>query len=83
MRPHTRRYVADDSLNVEKMNVHPGGKQPAMRDTTWQGRVQQMVYPDGTPKGMKAILEERGVNTRKMKANDMRKKLSQYPDFQN
>ena len=32
---------------------------------------------------MKAILEERGVNTRKMKADDMRKKLSQYPDFQN
>ena len=28
------------------MNVHPGGKQPAMRDTTWQGRVQQMVYVD-------------------------------------
>ena len=42
-----------------------------------------MVYPDGTPKGMKAILEEREVNTRKMKADDMRKKLSQYPDFQN
>lgn len=42
-----------------------------------------MVYADGTPKGMKAILEARGVNTRKMKANDMRKKLSQYPDFQN
>ena len=39
-----------------------------------------MVYPDGTPKG---ILEERGVNARKMKADDMRKKLSQYPDFQN
>ena len=70
-------------MNVEKMNVLPGGKQPAMRDTTWQERVQQMVYPDGTPKGMKAILEERGVNTRKMKVNDMRKKLSQYPDFQN
>ena len=42
-----------------------------------------MVYPDGTPKGMKVILEERGVNTRKRKADDMRKKLSQYPNFQN
>ena len=79
----SHKKVAEDSLNVDKMNVYPGGKQPAMRDTTWQGRVQQMVYLDGRPKGMKAILEERGVNTRKMKADDMRKKLSQYPDFQN
>ena len=47
----SHKKVADDSLNVDKMNVQPGGKQPAMRNTTWQGRVQQMVYPDGTLKG--------------------------------
>jgi len=51
-----------------------------MRSTTWEGRTQTMVYRDGTPKGMKAVLEERGVDTRKMKAPDMREKLKSYPD---
>ena len=43
-----------------------------MRDTTWGGRVQKMVFPDGTPKGMKRILIERGVNVTKMKGDKMR-----------
>ena len=30
----SHKKVADDSLNVDKMNVHPGGKQPAMCNTT-------------------------------------------------
>ncbi len=77
----SHKKLSDDALNVDKMNVHPGGMQPAMRDTTWNGRTQKMVYPDGTPKGMKAILEERGVVTIKMKAPDMREKLKSYPDF--
>ena len=31
-----------------------------------------MALDDGTPKGMKMILEERGINTATMKADDMR-----------
>ena len=39
---HTK--VADDSLNAFTMNLNPGGKQPVMRDTIYNGRVQQMVF---------------------------------------
>jgi hypothetical protein len=64
---HTK--VADDSLNAFTMNLKSGGKQPVMRDTIYNGRVQQMVfssdYPDeklsGKPKGMRIILQERGL----------------------
>ena len=34
---------SEDSLNVYKMNAKPGGKQPKMRDTVWQGKVKHMV----------------------------------------
>lgn len=51
-----------------------------MHATTWAGKSQTMVYSDGTAKGMKAILEERGINTTNMVAADM---LSQHHDFQN
>jgi hypothetical protein len=30
--------MADDALDVSKLNVKPGGKQRIMRDTTWNGR---------------------------------------------
>ena len=50
-----------------------------MRSTTWEGQTQTMVYRDGTPKGIKAVLEKRGVVTRNMKAADMREKLKSYP----
>ena len=49
-----------DGLNANNMNVYPGGKQPLMRDTEFNGVVQKMVLPDGTPKGMKMVLQERG-----------------------
>ena len=51
----------DDALNAERMNVKDGGKQPFMMDTTWQGHVQRMVTDAGVQKGMKTVLEERGV----------------------
>ena len=71
---------ADDALNASKMNVKPGGAQPKLRDTInpKTNRVQKMVYDDGTPKGMKQILFESGVNTTKMKADDMRKALQEF-----
>ncbi len=42
-----------------------------------------MTFPDGEPKGMKATLKERGVDTKRMKAADMRAILKSHPDFQN
>ena len=79
----SHKKLADDGLNVEKMNVNPGGKQPLMMDTTWNDEIQTMVYPDGVAKGMKAVLEERGVDTDGMKAAEMRTMLKTYEDFKN
>ena len=66
------KKVSDDVLNADKMNVNPGRKQPIMKDTIWNGTTQKMTLPDGTPKGMKLVLDERGVDTKGMKAIDMR-----------
>ena len=46
-----------------------------MQDTYYNGRVQQMVFSDGTPKGIKRVLEKKNVNVTKMKAEDMRQVL--------
>lgn len=73
--------MADDALDVSKMNVNPGGAQRVMRDTVWQGKVQKMNFALGVPKGMRQVLEERGIHTRTLKADDMRKILSQHDDF--
>ena len=70
------RAFAEESLNSRVMNVKPGGGQPRMRDTIWAGRVQRMVLDDGTPKGLKMVLEERVINTSRMVAEDMRTVLS-------
>ena len=75
------RTFAEDALNAKVMNVRPGGVQPRMHDTLWAGKVQRMVYDDGTPKGMKQVLEERGINTARMVAEDMRTVLSWHDDF--
>src|ERR1043166_2354973 len=56
-----------DALIASYMNVGPGGKQPKMRNTIFNGQVQLMNYPDDfpdeslreKPKGMKQILHER------------------------
>ena len=71
----------ETSLNVSRMNVKPGGQQPKMHDTYYNGKYQKMVLPDGRPKGTKLVLEERGVDTRKMKAEDMRIVLGNHHDF--
>lgn len=61
------KAMAPDALIAHKMNVTPGGKQPAMRDTFHEGNVQRMVFDDGTPKGLRRVLDERGVDTSMMK----------------
>ena len=61
------------------MNVHPGVKQPVMRDTIWNGKVQtRIVLEDGRPKGMKIVLEEQSIDTTYM---NVRSKLNSFPDF--
>ena len=47
----------------------------------WDGQVQKMTLEDGTQKGMKRVLEERGVDTHKMKADQMRKELLKFDEF--
>ena len=77
--------MADDALDVGKMNVKPGGKQRIMRDTTWNGKIWKMSYTDraGTKvaKGMKMVLEERGVSTTGKTGDWMRKTLGEHSDF--
>ena len=75
--------MADDALDANKMNVNPGGKQRKMRDTVWDGRVQKMNFQIGVPKGMRRVLQERGVDTSGMGGDQMRKTLAEMDDFKN
>jgi len=77
------KAMAEDALDVSKMNVNPGGVQPKMRDTVWGGEVQKMQYALGIPKGMRVILEERGIATATFKGDDMREILLNHDDFKN
>ena len=74
---------AEDALIASKMNKGPGGKQPKMRDTVWNGQPQTMNLPDGRPKGAALVLEERGYNTSGMKLEDTRAILADHDDFKN
>lgn len=79
----SHKKCAEDALNADKMNVRPGGKQPLLRDTIFDGQVQKMVMDDGRAKGMKIVLEERGVETKGMNADKMREVLNTFQDFKN
>ena len=68
---------SEDALNAKRMNMKPGRKQPAMRETQWGSRPQK----DGRPKGMKIILEERGIHTETLNVDNMRTILSNHDDF--
>ena len=48
-----------------------------MKDTVWNGSMQRMVTESGLQKGMKTVLEERGVSTRGLNAEKLRD-LQQY-----
>ena len=52
-----------------------------MRDTVWAGRPQVMVNANGTAKGLRSMIAERGINTTRMKADDMRVVLSNHDDL--
>jgi hypothetical protein len=93
-----------DALKVFEMNKSDGGKQRTQHDTIipnsnpdprYRGRAQKMTLPDGSPKGLKRVLEERGFNVTKLRAKCapvcpidsqnccMARLLSQQDDFQN
>jgi len=67
----------DNALLVSKMNLNPGGKQARLRDGWFicdgQKITQPMVFPvdhpsyPDTPKGMKVVLQERGLWRDKMR----------------
>ena len=63
------------------MNANDGGKQPFLRDTMWDGRLQRMVTEDGKQKGMKTVLQERGVNVKGLHKDEMVKILEEMRDF--
>ena len=75
------RAYAPDALNSNNMNVKPGGSQAVMRDTVWAGKIRRLVFDDGVSKGMKQVLEERGINTGTLKADDMQVILANHDDF--
>lgn len=79
--------VADDARNVRKLNLSDGGKNtPIMKDgyfTDANGMVQvhKMTNEKGEQKGLKAILEERGLWLNRYKKKDAVEVLLDQPDF--
>ena len=54
-----------------------------MRDGFWNGKPQKMNSTSGVPKGLRCVLQERGINTTRTSAQEMRQVLSQHDDFKN
>ena len=52
---------ASDALIAHHMNLHPGGKRKFKNGIKSNGEIQLMHLPDGRPKGIKLVLEERGL----------------------
>jgi hypothetical protein len=69
--------LPEDALKAFEMNKSDGGKQRKQRDTIFpsncpnksvHGQVQKMTNDDGSPKGLKTVLEERGFDTAGLRA---------------
>ncbi|RPB02023.1 hypothetical protein L873DRAFT_573273 [Choiromyces venosus 120613-1] len=56
---------AEDALRVQNMNLSGGGEQATMRNGYFflkgTRTIQSMVYENGIPKGIEAVLQERGL----------------------
>ena len=74
------RKFDECALQAKSILVKDGGPR-RVRDTTWAGEPQSMVSSDGTAKGLRTVLRERGINTERMLADDMRVVLSNHDDF--
>jgi hypothetical protein len=93
-----------DALKAFDMNKSDGGKQRRQRDTiipatnpvaAHRGKLQQMSLPDGRPKGLQRVLEERGFKVHNLRAKCapicpidnqnccLARLLSQQDDFKN
>jgi hypothetical protein len=66
-----------DALKAFEMNKSDGGKQRRQRDTIipetnpvaeHRGKPQKMILPDGRPKGLQRVLEERGFNVKNLRS---------------
>ena len=82
--------MADDSLNAKKLNLNPGGAQPKMRDTEWEGQRQSLVFESGPnkgkAKGARQILLERGYSDEQIKQMKLKgciEVLESHEDFKN
>lgn len=79
--------MSKDALVANRVNLKDGGKNvPRFRDGWYLNdegvrTVQSMTAPGGLQKGIKSILEERGLFVPGMRLNDARKLLSLQPDF--
>jgi hypothetical protein len=76
------RKFDERALQAKNILVKDGGPR-RVRDTVWGRQPQSMVNEDGTAKGLRTILRERGINTERMLADDMRVVLSNHEDFAN
>ena len=87
---HTAVFILDQSSCHQKFNekaliarnilVKDGGP-CRVRDTVWANHLQSMVKGDGSAKGLRTILQERGINVGTLKADDMRTILANHEDF--
>ena len=82
--------MADDTLNAKRLNLNPGGQQPKMQDTTYNGKPQSLVFKRGPNKGIAKgayqILLERGYapeDLKKLKLEGCIKELEKHDDFTN
>ncbi len=76
--------MSDDALNVKRMNVKPGGSQRVMRDSSYNGKEQKMYFMRQgvkVAKGLKMVLEQRGIATEGKNKQWMQDTLSQHVDF--
>jgi hypothetical protein len=69
--------LPEDAIRPFEMNKSDGGKQPRAHDTiipesnpdpSKRGTTQKMTNPDGTQKGLKRVLQERGFDVEKLRA---------------
>jgi hypothetical protein len=96
--------LPEDALRAFDMNKSNGGKQRRQHDTVipqsnpsakHRGKIHKMTLPDGRPKGLQQVLEERGFDVHNLRAKCtpvypwestnccMARLLSQQEDFMN
>ena len=74
------RKFDEKALIARSILVKDGGPR-RVRDKVCAGHPQSMVTEDGSAKGLRTILQERGINVGTLKADDMRTILANHEDF--